>query len=122
MFCATLDVGLTKDFVMAQKASDFRQHYIFGPQLLQGEHHWLLDWGPSRDVLKAAFRKRNPHLLVPYFARGSEFDFELDLLIDGLGLRSLPLPASDLQRCRLSFMFLKMLLRIEFQSRSVAKP
>ncbi len=107
---------------MALKASDFRQHYIAGSTLFQDEQHWILEWGPSRDVLKACLRKRNPYVNVPYFARGSEFDFELDLLIDGLGLRGIPFPNSHSRRCSLAFMFLKMLLRIEFQNGSAINP
>lgn len=102
---------------MSLQASDFRQHYIPSPLLiLIGERHWLLDWGPSRDVLKAVLRHQSPHAGVPIFARGSEYDFEMDLLIGELGLRQLARPTTVMEHYRLTCRFLKLLIRIELQS------
>lgn len=120
---ANLFVYIFLEKPMSLQASDFRQHCIPSPLfVLRGERHWLLDWGPSRDVLKAFLRRQSPHGGVPIFARGSEFDFELDQLIDVIGLRHLARPASVVQHYRLAFLFLKLLVRVELYLSQPAIP
>jgi len=79
---------------MTRFTTQYRQHYIASPLMLESERHWMLQSGPTRDLLKTILRSRSPQARVPFFREGTEFDFELDLIIDEIGARDWPQPQS----------------------------
>lgn len=95
---------------MHHPLSGVHQRHIFGPCFqIPEERHWFLDWAPSRLALKAALKIRLPMAGISILGQANEFDFDLDLLVEELGLREIPKPPSVIQRWRLFWVLLKLL-------------
>lgn len=94
--------SIAKGSVMNQVISleitseDFRQNYVPEPIVPVNGRHWMLDFVPARDLLKAALLKRTPiadaHLFRERGANIQALDVKLDEMIDVLGLRGEPRP------------------------------
>lgn len=77
-------------------SEDFRQNYVPEPIVPVNGRHWMLDFAPARDLLKATLLKRTPsadaHLFSERGANMQALDVRLDAMIDVLGLRGEPRP------------------------------
>lgn len=81
---------------MSITAEDFRENYTPAPDpAVTADRHWMLDFGPGRDLLKAALRREKPELKVPYLQRGESLDGELNAMIDKVGFRNVEAPSEE---------------------------
>ena len=95
-------------------AEDFRQKYTPPPEAgATVARHWMLDFGPGRDMLKAVLRRNKPDLKVPYLRRGEHLDGELDAVIDQLGFRNMTEPV-DSERLAVAHQFMKLMFSAMF--------
>lgn len=98
---------LTKELT----AVDFRRNYF--PDLAwakeQRGRHWLLDNSAGRDLLKAKLMKVDPFADVGLVRIGPTAEAQLDGMIDKLGLRDLPEPATPWERLKVEFRLLKVI-------------
>jgi len=111
--------SLAKGSVMSQVISleitseDFRQNYVPEPVVPVNGRHWMLDFAPARDLLKATLLKRTPsadaHLFRERGANIPALDVRLDEMIDVLGMRGEPRPVGHVDSFTAS---VKLLVRM----------
>jgi hypothetical protein len=75
--------------------------------------HWLLGAVSGRDLLKAKLRKARPDMTVPHMRHAEELDHMLDYMIDVMGLRDWPEPATVGAKVRYLRTVLRMMIAID---------
>lgn len=102
-------------------SDDFRQNYVPEAALPKGARHWMLDFAPARDLLKAALMRREPGedacLFSEKGANAKALDVKLNEMIDVLGMRTMAAPVGAFAAVRASAMCLGMMLRTSFSQR-----
>lgn len=93
---------------------DFRQNFTPTPAFDATARHWMLDFEPARDLLKAALRRTEPNTDVAFWGPVPELDAKLNCMIDVVGLRDAALPVNNVEQFRATVKFFFLMLRFQF--------